>query len=136
MTMPERAGQPSEARVSANQSEERQLVEKARAWPYLHSTATFVLIQHLADVLDHTLDKLEAARRDRDEFEGACRRWSRFALTNERRAIAAESALADMKKALEEIARVGVVFDAKGTASKRINDIARAALAALESDRG
>lgn len=39
-----------------------------------------------------------------------------------------------LRKALEEIARVGVVFDATGTASKRVNDIARAALAASSGE--
>jgi hypothetical protein len=34
------------------------------------------------------------------------------------------------REALKKIARVGVVFDAKGTSSKRVNDIAREALAA------
>lgn len=40
------------------------------------------------------------------------------------------------REALEQIARFGVCFDAKGTRSKQINELARAALHPKERDDG
>lgn len=86
------------------------------------------------DALDALVADLAQARKERDEARDENREYHDQAVRDYKRINRAERQRDQATQALREIAGMGARFDAKGTHSKRVVEIAREALAAIEKD--